>query len=146
MTPAGRRRWERRYAVQRPGAKLLGYPSSPDGPPGTIVRGQRDRKLDSGPGRVDTVREMIVEVGSGQRWLVWQWFQAGAFVTARPAVLRLHAGLAGLIGRPGSAAVSIAVACAVDCRDDREGRVLAAFAADMQESLVRTAAGDGSGG
>jgi EpsI family protein len=134
------------YAIQRPGAKLLGYPSNSDGPEGSIVLERRNRKLDSGPGGIGTVQEMIVEIGSGQRWQIWQWFQVGAVVTARPAGLKLREGLAGLVGTPGSAAVSIAVACAVDCRDDREGEVLARFAADMQDSLVRAAANDGSGG
>jgi EpsI family protein len=134
------------YASQRPGAKLIGYPSNPDGPQGSGVLERRHRKLDSGPGGRAGVEEIIVRMGTGQRWRVWQWFQVGASVTAGPAGLKLLEGLGGLVGTAGSAALSLAVACPNDCRDDRDGRELAAFAADMRDSLVRTASGAGPGG
>jgi EpsI family protein len=134
------------YASQRPGAKLIGYPSNPDGPQGSTVLERRHRKFDSGPGGRAGIEEIIVRMATGQRWRVWQWFQVGSSVTAGPAGLKLLEGLGGLVGTAGSAALSLAVACPNDCRDDRDGGELAAFAADMRDSLVRTASGAGPGG
>jgi EpsI family protein len=134
------------YASQRPGAKLVGYPSNPDGPQGSTVLERHHRKLDPGPGGSAGIEEIIVRMGTGQRWRVWQWFQVGASVTAGPAGLKLLEGFRGLTGTAGSAALSLAVACPGDCRDDRDGGALADFGAAMQDSLVRVASGGGSGG
>jgi len=134
------------YAVQGPGAKLVGYPSNSDGPARSTVLERHQRAVSSGPGRVATVEEIIVQLASGRRWRVWQWFQVGDYVTARPMGLKMREALAGIVGTSGSAAVSIAVECVDDCRDDRERAALAGFAADMQDSLFLAAAGGRSAG
>jgi EpsI family protein len=129
------------YARQGRGAKLIGYPSNPDGPPGSTVLERRMRMLAAGSGTVGAVREMVVETGRRQRWRVWQWFQAGPTTTASEIRMKLHEGWQAIVGGGGSAAVSLAVACADECRGDQETATLSGFAADMQDLLVGAAAG-----
>jgi EpsI family protein len=128
------------YAHQGRGAKLIGYPSNPDGPPGSTVVERRIRTLAAGSGAAGTVREIVVETGAQQRWRVWQWFQVGPVVTASPLRMKLREGWQAVVGGGGSAAVSLAVACADECRGDREAAILTAFATDMRDSLVAAAA------
>jgi EpsI family protein len=127
------------YATQGPGAKLIGYPSNPDGPSGSTVEERGLAPRPSGPSLVRSAREIVVQLASGQRWLVWQWYQTGGDATGSAMELKLREGLRGLLGRGGSAAVSVAVACADACASGRERAVLTAFMADMQDALVAAA-------
>jgi exosortase A len=129
------------YATQHSGAKLIGFPSNAAGPEGSIVFERRIRTLDSGAGAVHSVNEMIVATGPGRRWRVWQWFQVGASVVARPAELKLREGLVGLTGPVRSAAISVAVACLNECQGDRESAALAGFVHEAGERLLAGATG-----
>jgi EpsI family protein len=132
------------YAAQRPGAKLIGYPSNVDGPEGSTVLTRKKRELRFGPGPVGdgAIEEVVVQTADGARWQVWHWFQVGTAIAAQSVGLKVLESAASLVGESGSAAVSIAIACDGECREDREGSVLKRFWLDMQQSLVMAAAGD----
>jgi exosortase A len=119
------------YAVERKGAKLVGYPSDPNGHADVVS--EEEMRLESEEGRSLPVRLLHLRSSVGE-WQVLQWYEVGAVPVADARAVKWREALRAFTGGTGAAAISLAVPCLGSC-GVRESSLLVAFAKEMQGSL-----------
>lgn len=132
------------YAVERRGAKLVGYGSDPRGPRAASVLIERARSLGGSDMAVERVRELIVRTPDDRYWRIWQWYQIDHDAVIEPSRVKLYEARHALTAQLGAASISVVAACIAQCGDDERVADLTSYMQDMSGAVIGALPGGSS--